>query len=75
MDKFLRKWLRRLHRWLAIPIFALLLVVIFTHGTNLGNTAQRIQQPIMLIMAITGCYLFLLPYLTKWKRKKTPRNE
>lgn len=75
MEKFLRKWLRRLHRWLAIPIFALLLVVIFSHGTNLGATAQRIQQPIMLVMAITGSYLFLLPYLTKWKRGKTSRTE
>ena len=69
MNKFLNKWLRKFHRWLVLPFIALLLTVIFTRGTALGDNAQRIQAMLMIIMAISGAYLWVLPYLTKWKRK------
>lgn len=69
MNKFLNKWLRKLHRWLVLPFIALLLTVIFARGTMLGDTSQRIQAGLMIIMAITGAYLYLLPYWVKWKRQ------
>jgi hypothetical protein len=69
MNKFLNKWLRKFHRWLVLPFIALLLTVIFTRGTALGDNAQRIQAMLMIIMAISGAYLWVLPYWTKWKRK------
>jgi hypothetical protein len=68
MNKFLNKWLRKFHRWLVLPFIALLLTVIFARGTALGDTSQRIQAVLMIIMAISGAYLFFLPYWTKWKR-------
>jgi uncharacterized iron-regulated membrane protein len=70
MNKFFNKWFRKLHRWLVLPFVALLLTVLFARGTTLGDTAQRIQAAFMIIMAITGSYLYLLPYLTRWKRQK-----
>lgn len=70
MSKFLNKWMRKLHRWLVLPFIALLLTVIFTRGTTLGNTSQRIQSVLMIIMAISGAYLYLLPYWAKWKRQR-----
>jgi hypothetical protein len=69
MNKFLNKWLRKFHRWLVLPFIGLLLTVIFTRVTALGDNAQRIQAMLMIIMAISGAYLWLLPYWTKWKRK------
>jgi hypothetical protein len=69
MNKFLNKWLRKFHRWLVLPFIVLLLTVIFTRGTPLGDNAQRIQAMLMIIMAISGAYLWVLPYWTKWKRK------
>lgn len=69
MNKFLNKWLRKFHRWLVLPFIALLLTVIFSRGTALGDNAQRIQAMLMIIMAISGAYLWVLPYWTKWKRK------
>jgi len=65
MQKFLNKWLRKLHRWLVLPFITLLLTVIFARGTSLGDSTQRIQSVLMIIMAITGAYLYLLPYWTK----------
>jgi hypothetical protein len=75
MNKFLNKWLRKFHRWLVLPFIALLLTVIFTRGTPLGNNVQRIQAMLMIIMAISGAYLWLLPYWTKWKRRQTVRAD
>ena len=70
MNKFLNKWLRKLHRWLVLPFITLLLTVIFARGTAFGNTAQRIQSALMIIMVITGAYLYLLPYWAKWQRQR-----
>ena len=70
MKNYLNKWIRKLHRWLAWPFIVILLIVMFTRGTDLGNIFQRIQAPLMLILAFTGAYLWLLPYLSRWQRKK-----
>ncbi len=75
MNKFLNKWLRKLHRWLVLPFVALLLTVIFARGSALGDTAQRIQGALMIIMAITGTYLYLLPSWTKWQRRQRVRAD
>lgn len=68
MSKFLRKYVRKLHRWLAIPSVGLILVVLLTQGTSLGYATQRFQQIMILSMAITGLYLLVLPWWTKWRR-------
>ena len=71
MDKFFKKWMRKFHRWLVIPFIALLITVLLSRGTPVGNTAQRIQAVFMITMAITGAYLYLLPYWSKWKRNRS----
>lgn len=75
MDKFLKKWIRKIHRWLVIPFIALLLTVLFARGTTIGNVAQRIQAVFLIVMAITGAYLFLLPLWARWKRGKSIKTK
>lgn len=70
MNKFLNKWLRKFHHWLVLPFIALLLTVIFTRGTPLGDNAQRIQAMLMIIMAISGAYLWVLSYSVDHERAK-----
>jgi hypothetical protein len=70
VNKLLNKWFRKFHRWLVLPFTALLLTVIFARGTILGDTVQRVQAVLMIIMAITGLYLYLLPYWVKWQRQR-----
>lgn len=70
MNKLLNKWFRKFHRWLALPFTTLLVTVIFARGTILGDTVQRVQAVLMIIMAITGLYLYLLPYWVKWQRQR-----
>jgi len=76
MNKFLNKWLRKIHRWLAVPTAILIpvFVVIRFAGKpewqSVLKQYEMVQSVLMLALAITGSYLYLLPYLTKWKRQK-----
>lgn len=68
ISKFLRKYLRKTHRWLALPFAALILLVLLTRGSPFGAAIQQTQQVLLLVMALTGLYLFLLPWWTRWNR-------
>lgn len=76
MTKFLSKWLRKFHRWIAVPTALLIPVAVII---KLAGDAQlvaawekfdKIPSVLMLVMAISGAYLFLLPYIVKGQRKK-----
>lgn len=76
MTKFLSKWLRKFHRWIAVPT-AILIPVLFSArlfgGTEMTDTLgklEKIPSFLMLLMAVSGTYLFLLPYIAKSKRNK-----
>ncbi len=76
MTKWLNRWLRKIHRWLAIPFIVAILILIFARQVPLGSAVQRVQQVMILLMVVTGSYLFLLPYLSKWRRqRRTPPVE
>jgi len=76
MTKFLSKWFRKFHRWIAVPTALLILaaVVIKMFGdpqlVATWEKLDKIPSILMLIMAISGAYLFLLPYIVKLKRKQ-----
>jgi hypothetical protein len=76
MTKFWSKWLRKFHRWIAVPTALAIpaAVVIKLIGNPKTLTAweklDKIPSLLMLIMAISGAYLFLLPYIIKGLRKK-----
>ncbi|MCP5095506.1 MAG: hemolysin III family protein [Chloroflexi bacterium] len=74
--KFWSKWLRKTHRWLSIPMFILIpiSVVLKVSGNGAVMAAipqwEIIQSVLMLFLAISGAYLYFLPYLMKQKRKQ-----
>jgi hypothetical protein len=76
MIKFWSKWLRKFHRWIAVPTALAIpaAVVIKLVGNPQSMAAweklDKIPSVLMLIMAISGAYLFLLPYIVKEQRKK-----
>jgi hypothetical protein len=61
-------WVRQTHRWLAI-VFTVSVIVTFV--------ALRQEKPLvwvsyvplfpLALLAVTGLYLFLLPYAAKWR--------
>ncbi len=76
MTKFLSKWLRKFHRWIAVPtaiaIPAVLILKLIGNKElmELWQKLEKIPSILMLIMALSGAYLFLIPYIAKGQRKK-----
>ena len=77
MNKSLNMWFRRIHRWIAVPTALLIPVALIIK--LVGSQAivdfwekwDKIPSILMLFMAITGAYLFLLPYIVKSRRNKS----
>jgi len=76
MTKFWSKWFRKFHRWIAVPTALLIPVAVIIKLIGDPQIAaaweklDQIPSILMLIMAISGSYLFLLPYIVKGQRKK-----
>lgn len=76
MTKFWSKWFRKFHRWIAVPTALVIpiAVLIKLFGSDQLAAAwekmDMIPSLFMLIMVISGSYLFLLPYIVKGQRKK-----
>lgn len=76
MDKFFRKWVRKLHRWIAVPTAILIPIAVVIKLS--GNPSWQLlfkkfemgQSLLMLLLAISGTYLYLLPIYIKWNRKR-----
>jgi hypothetical protein len=65
------KWIRQIHRWLSIA---------FTVGFIINGVAVAVQRysawvgllaliPLLLLL-LTGLYLFVLPYATSWRSRQ-----
>ncbi len=75
MIKFLNRWLRKIHRWLSVPTFLSIPLMIFARMTqeayfDVPPQAEMVQQLLILFLAITGAYLYFIPYVVKWRRKR-----
>ena len=62
------KWVRQIHRWLSIAFTGAVIVNIVAvvqkkYSDRMGLLAVL---PLALLL-ITGLYLFVLPYATKWR--------
>ncbi len=74
MTKFLNKWVRVFHRWVALPTLILIplaVVLKFTGGKELfPPQIEQFQSILMLLLALSGAYMYLIPYIAKWQRNK-----
>ena len=75
MKKFFNKWTCRFHRWIAVPtiiIIPLAVISKFSGGgsEHLPPQIEQLQSILMLLLVISGSYLYLIPYFTKWRRNR-----
>ncbi len=73
MTKFFNKWTRIFHRWVAIPTIIIIPIAVITKFTgdvigHLPPQLEQFQSILMLLLAISGTYLYLIPYIAKWQR-------
>lgn len=81
MSKFFNKWTRTIHRWLALPTAILIPVFVVVRFAGkpewqaVLKQYEMVQSLLMLALAITGAYLYLLPYLAKRKRNNRRKEK
>lgn len=74
MWKLVAKWTRKLHAWLALPLFAAIVVVQASLAGPATPTAGKVQQILMLTMAVTGVFLFVYPRIRRSRRRRAARS-
>ncbi len=75
MTKFFNVWSRKFHRWIAIPTLILIPLAVISKfaGKSVAHFPPQIEQfqsILMLLLAISGAYLYLIPYIAKRRRTK-----
>ena len=64
------KWLRQIHRWLSIAFTTGVIVNVVVLGGGGKEPAFWVYLLALIPLALlllTGLYLFVLPYATKWR--------
>jgi len=61
------KWVRQTHRWLSIAftVAVIINIVAVVQGKYSSRLGLLAVAPLALLL-LTGLYLFVLPYATKW---------
>jgi hypothetical protein len=65
------QWIRQIHRWLSIAFTATVIanfVQIAQGGGNPPNWVTYSPLVPLTFLLLSGLYLFMLPYVAKWKR-------
>ena len=62
------KWVRQIHRWLSIA-FTVTVIVSFVALAQEEPAVWVSYLPLLplALLLLTGLYLFVLPYATKWR--------
>jgi hypothetical protein len=66
------KWIRQIHRWLSIAFT----VAVIANIVALGQEKQAVWVGLLALfplalLLITGLYMFVLPYVTEWRARRT----
>ncbi len=80
MTKFFNKWTRKFHRWIAVPtviIIPLAVIAKFSSDSSehLPPQLEQFQSILMLLLVISGTYLYLIPYIVKGQRKRRKKAQ
>ena len=80
MTKFFNKWSRKFHRWIAIPTIIIIPLAVISKfsgdaSEHLPPQIEQSQSIFMLLLVISGTYLYLIPYLVKWQRERRKKAQ
>lgn len=67
------KWVRQFHRWVAIAFTLAAIANLAAQGGEQAPIWLALLAVVPLILLlITGLYMFVLPYAVKWRRTEAP---
>ena len=63
------KWIRQAHRWVSVAFTVTVIVNIAVLGLDESTRLRVAFLPLLplALLLLTGLYLFLLPYATRWR--------
>jgi hypothetical protein len=62
------KWIRQIHRWLSMAFTVAVMINIVALGQEEPSVWVGLLALLPLaLLLLTGLYLFVLPYATKWR--------
>ena len=79
MIKFLNKWLRKIRRWLSIPMIIIVPIAIIIKLTGSDPNIvfppqlEKFQEILLMTLVFSGIYLYFMPYIAKWQRNQRQR--
>jgi len=61
-------WLRQIHRWLSIAftVAVIINIIAVLRGTH-ADWVGLLALPPLVLLLLSGLYLFVLPYAIKWR--------
>ncbi len=64
-------WIRQIHRWLSIAftVGVITYIIVMTRGQPAAWVGLLALVPLILLL-LTGLYLFALPYAAKWRGRR-----
>jgi heme A synthase len=63
------KWIRQTHRWLSMAFTAAIIVnIVAVAEKKYTNSLGLLAVLPLALQFFTGLYLFVLPYVSKWRR-------
>ena len=62
-------WIRQAHRWLSIIFSAVVLAIFVTLGAGKEPASWVYYSPLppLALLALSGLYMFVLPYIARWR--------
>jgi hypothetical protein len=70
-------WVRQIHRWVSIAFTLTVIANVIALAQGGGAPPPWVTYSPLLPLALlllTGLYLFMLPYVTTWRRGSAPRG-
>jgi heme A synthase len=62
------KWVRQTHRWLSIAFTVAVIVnIVAIAQKKYSNQIGLLAVAPLVLLLVTGLYLFVLPYAAKWR--------
>jgi heme A synthase len=62
------KWIRQIHRWLSMAFTVAVIVnIVAIAQKKYSNSVGLLAVAPLAFLFVSGLYLFVLPYATKWR--------
>jgi hypothetical protein len=64
------RWIRQIHRWLSIAFTVTVIICFIALTGSLPFWVFYVPLLPLALLMVTGLYLFVLPYTTRWRSRR-----